>query len=109
MQTIRFIFSIAILLIAAWIVWTFVQAYWREQGSTFNRLLGAAQESATILWSKFCVVVAAIVAQLGDIADMLGQPEAKEAINAWLGNPKVVAGVMLAIAAITITARKRTI
>jgi thiol:disulfide interchange protein len=109
MQTIRFIFSIAVLLVAAWIIWTFVQAYWREQGSTFDRLLGAAQESATILWSKFTVIVAAIVAQLGDIADLIGQPEWKDAINVWLGNPKVVAGVMLAISVITITARKRTL
>ena len=40
---------------------------------------------------------------------LAGVPEAKDFINNWIGNPKVISAVMLAIAAITIKARSRTL
>ena len=109
MHVARLIVSLAFLAVAGWIVWTFVQAYRKETGSTFDRLLMAARESATILWAKFCMIVAAVVSQLDNLADFIGQPEWKDAINTYLGDPKIIAGVMLAISVITISARKRTL
>ena len=109
MHTLRIIFEIAILLLALAIVLTVYLQYRKETGTTWQRLLGAAQHSATILWAKFCIVVAGVAGNLDSLADMLGQPEAKDFINAWVGNPKVIAGIMLAIALVTIGARKRTL
>jgi hypothetical protein len=83
--------------------------YRKANGSTWQRLLSAAKESATILWGKFCLLLAALVSQLDNLADIAGMPEAKTFIETWLGNPKAVAGIMLALSLVTIAARKRTL
>lgn len=109
MHTLGIIFSIAMLAFAAYVAWTVYSQYRKETGTTWNRLLATAEHSATILWSKFCYVLAGIVGQLDNIADFFNAPEAKDFINTWIGNPKLIAGIMLAMAFITIMARKRTL
>lgn len=109
MQTLGLIFSLGLLAIVAYIAWSFYSDYRTETGTRWQRLLGAANHSVTILWAKFCLVVAAVTAQLDSIADLFGAPEAKDAINAYVGNPKIIAAVMLAMACVTIFARKRTL
>lgn len=109
MHTLGIIFSLCLLAFASYVAWTVYSQYRIETGTRWHRLLATAEHSATILWSKFCIVVAAVTAQLDSIADLLGAPEAKDFINSWVGNPKLIAGIMLAIATITIMARKRTL
>lgn len=81
---------------------------WKNQtGTVWQRILGTANESATILWAKFVAAIAIIVGGMDYIADMVGSPEVKEAIQGVI-NPKYVAGFLLAVALITVIARKRT-
>ena len=57
---------------------------------------------------KFCLLLAGLVGSLDSLADLAGLPEVKTYIELALGNPKVVAGVMVAVAVITLKARART-
>lgn len=100
-------FTIAMLAFAAYVVWVNYSEYRKTTGTTWERLLATARNSATILWSRFCFVLAGIVAQLDNFTDLIGQPEMKDFINTWVGNPKVIAAIMLGIASITIYARTR--
>lgn len=108
MRTIGLLFSLAFLAVMAYVVVTFYMQYRLETNETvWGKLLAAAKHSATILWSKFVIIVACVIAQLDSIALMVGSPEAKEFIDRWLSNPKLVAGIMLVISFITIRARLR--
>lgn len=107
--TIRLVFELGLAAIAAYFVFNVYAGYRAATGSWWTRLLAGARNSATMLWAKFCVVLAAVVANLDHIADALGQPDAKEYIQVILGNPKAVAGVMLALTAVTMWARARTL
>ncbi len=109
MHTIRIIFDFALIAIIAYIGVTTYLQYRKEVGTTWQRLLATAKDSATILWSKFCILVAAIAGEMDTIATALGAPQVGDFINTWFGNPKVISGIMLAIALITIKARTRTL
>jgi hypothetical protein len=89
--------------------WHMVRQYRKATGSTWERLLSAGKESATILWGKFCILLSGLIASLDSLADLLNMPELKTYIEMALGNPKAVAGVMLALSVVTIYARKRTL
>lgn len=105
---IRILFDVGIGVFGLYVAYTFYSQYNKENAPTvWQRLLWTARDSATILWSKFVFVLSAVVAQLDNFADLLGLPELKDFINKWIGNPQVISGVMLAIAAITIYARTR--
>lgn len=108
MHLLRLAFDIAIAAIAVYVAITFYKQYREETGPTcWQRALGAAKDSATILWSKFVLLLAGITGNLDTIADLVGAPEMKTYIDTALGNPKVVAGVMMGIAFITMWARLR--
>lgn len=109
MYTLGLIFSLSILAFAGYVGWTVYSDYRTEVGTRWQRLLATAQHSATLLWSKFCIVIAAVTAQIDNVADLLGAPEAKDFINAYVGNPKIIAALMLVMATVTIVARKRTL
>jgi hypothetical protein len=103
----RWIFLAVVLGLIGYIVWTVYSQYRLATGTPFQRALAGARNSATILWTKFVAVVALVTLQLDNIADLLGAPEAKDFINQWVGNPKVIAAIMLAIASVTFYARVR--
>lgn len=108
MHTIRVIFDLCLVAALGYIVVTFYLQYREEQvGTWWQKSLAAARDSATILWTKFCAALALVVYQLDNIADLAGFPEVKEFINVWFGNPQVISGLMLAIAAVTFWARTR--
>lgn len=108
MHTIRVIFDLCLVAALGYIGITFYLQYREELvGSWWQKSIAAARDSATILWTKFCAALALIVYQLDNIADLVGMPEAKEFINNWLGNPKAISGVMLAISLVTFYARTR--
>jgi hypothetical protein len=85
-----------------------VRAFFSAAGSMRQRLWAAARHSATVLWARFCVAVAALVDVLVWIADLLNAPGVAGAIQSYL-SPSVVAGIMIAIAVITEIARRRTL
>lgn len=108
MKTIGLVFSLGMLAVLAYIAWTLYSQYRKTTtGSTLERLIAAARNSETILWNQFCIGLAAIVANLDHICDLLNMPETKQFIDTWVGNPKVVALVMVLISTITIGARLR--
>jgi hypothetical protein len=109
MQTIRLLLSLAFAALAIYVAVTVYLEYLKAQGSTWDRLLCAAKDSATMLWSKFCLLVAGITGSLDSVADLLGAPQMSDFVNKWVGNPKIIALVMLVISIITMTARKRTL
>lgn len=108
MHTLRIIFDLCLVTVLGYICVTFYMQY-REEivGTWWQKSLHAARDSATILWTKFCAALALIVFQLDNMVDLIGLPEWKDAINTWLGNPKAIAGVMLAISLVTFYARTR--
>ena len=89
--------------------WHLALAYRKATGSTWERLLCAGRESATILWGKFCLLLSGLVASLDSLADLLNVPELKTWIETALGNPKAVAAIMLVLSAVSIYARRRTL
>ena len=86
-----------------------VTQYRKAPGTTWQRLLAAGRESATILWGKFCILLSGLLASLDSLADLLHMPELKSYFETALGNPKAVAGIMLAVSVVTIYARRRTL
>lgn len=91
----------------AYIAYVVFSAWKNQTGTVWQRILGMANESATILWAKFVAAIAIIVGGMDYIADIIGAPEVKDAIQGVM-NPKYVAGFLVAVALITVIARKRT-
>jgi len=109
MLTVVIVFQLGIVGLAGYFGYTVYKGYRSATGTVWQRLLAGARSSATMLWGKFAIALAAVVANLDHIADALGQPDAKQYIQDALGNPKAVAGVMLVITAISMWARMRTL
>ncbi len=109
MRVLGIMLSLAIRAFVVYVAVTFYLDFRKVPGTTTERLLIAARDSATVLWAKFCILVAGITSQIDNLADLFGAPEAKDFINAWVGNPKMIAALMLAISLITIKARTRTL
>ncbi len=100
---------IASLAVMGYIGWNVYSQYRVATGSTFQRLLAAARNSATLLWGKFVVFVSLIVGNLDTIATQLGAPEVSTFINTYIGNPKIIAAIMLGISLTSMAARLRTL
>lgn len=105
------IFDSIMFAILLYVIVTFALQYRKHSADAdtiWRKLVAAAKDSATILWSQFCIAAAAIVYQLDAFADFIGAPELKTYINTIFGNPKVVAAIGVGIAFITIWARTRS-
>lgn len=104
---IRTAIFLALLTIAAYVAYVVVSSYLASTGTAWERLLATSQNSATILWSKFVMLLGFATAGMDFVADLLGMPEVKDMIQSVM-KPQYVAVFVLAVAAITILARKRT-
>ena len=109
MNTARLLVDLFFLALLIVVGWQLAASYRRASGSTWERLLCAGRESATILWGKFCILLSGLIASLDSLADFLNMPELKTYIETALGNPKTVAGIMLVLSAVSIYARRRTL
>ncbi len=107
-----FTFQLIVALFTIYVVVLYIIEY-RQAGidqpndTKLRRVFHAAYDSGTILWTKFCVVVAFVASQLDNIVDLLGAPELKDFINTWVGDPKVIAAIILSLTAVTYFARMR--
>lgn len=109
LRTLGIVFDIFMLGVLIYVVYIF-QREWRKTDpklTKFQRAVAAAKSSETILWSQFCIAVAAVFDQVDNICDYFNMPEVKGFIDQWIGNPKTVAAIALVIATITIRARLR--
>jgi hypothetical protein len=108
LHAIKLAFGLGFLAIGFYVVYSLVDQYRQSTNTGYKRLWDAAYGSATKLWAKFVIVVAGVTANLDSLADFLGMPELKTAIDIYIGNPKIIAGVMLVISLVSIKARNRT-
>src|SRR3972149_5991107 len=101
MLTFRLIFACGIFAFAGYVVYTFWCEY-RESTApkVWNRLLKASRNSATILWQKFVILIAAFGGVLGQFAELIDQPELKAPIQAAL-KPDYVAAFIVATALVS--------
>lgn len=99
---------IALAGVAGFFIWEFVRDYSAAEGSAWERLLAAGKGSATIAWSRFSAIVAAMAGTLSGLADWLNAPGVSEAIQSCL-KPEWVALYVLGVALIAELARRRTL
>lgn len=104
---IRTTIVLALLGIASYVAYVIVSSYLASTGTVWERLLAASQNSATILWSKFVMLIGFATAGMDYVADLLGMPEVKDTIQSVM-KPQYVALFVVGAAALTIMARKRT-
>jgi hypothetical protein len=112
------VMSFAMLALGVYVAVTFVLQYRSAAKAAANlspkptwwqTAISAAINSETILVSQILKVIAAMTSQLDSLADAANLPEAKSVINATVGDPKVLAIIMFAIAFWVEHARKRTL
>jgi hypothetical protein len=65
------IVDIAILVIAAYLVWDFIRAYKAAIGSVLARTVAAAKGGAASLWTGFTVIVSLAVSGLAYVANLV--------------------------------------
>jgi hypothetical protein len=109
MTTLKLMIGLGSLALAAYFIADTYRRYRAASGAIWDRLLSSAKDSATMLMTKLSVVLAAIVANIGDAADFVGLPSIREYAEKLLASPKSVAVTMLAMALIIAIARKRTL
>jgi hypothetical protein len=105
MQIIFAILFVAMLSYAGWTIYT---EYSASKETGFHRWIDAAEGSATILWSKFVMIVTALAGLLAEGADYFNAPGVGDAIKAVMKPEYVMAGMIL-ISLVTVWARKRTL
>jgi hypothetical protein len=92
-----------------WIGITVTVEYYKAKDlKGWERCRAVAQNSATMLWGKFSLFVAAIVANVDQFFDAIGLPQVSNAINQYV-TPKTAAAFAAAVAVGSILARKRTL
>src|SRR5260370_12975481 len=99
---------IVVAAIAAYFIFDFIRSFNWGVGSVWQRVLAGAKNSATILWSRFTVVVAAVASALIQVADLVNAPSVATAIQTYL-KPSTVAAIMVTVAVISEWARRRTL
>lgn len=98
--------ALVILAAVAWLVLSFVREVSASSGTLWQRMLAAAEQSATILWQKFVIVVGALTAVLTELATWLNEPSLVEPIKAVM-QPQYVAYFTIFVALVTVWARRR--
>lgn len=101
------ILAIIALSVISYVVWTFTRDFTAAKGSTWQRALSAADDSATKLWAKFVMLVGATSTALSGAATYFNDPSLSDAIKNVL-QPQYVGLFVLLVAAVTIWARNRT-
>jgi len=102
-------FAIVFFAAIAYAGWTLYSEYKNStENPGWHRWLDAAQGSATILWSKFVMLVGSLTGLLVSVTDYFNEPAISNAIKTYM-TPQAWTAVMLAVTVITIWARKRTI
>jgi hypothetical protein len=100
--------DVILLAFLVYFIFDAVRGYHSAAGSIWQRMLAAGKSSATIVWARFTVMVAAFVNCLVWLADVVNAPTVATAITTYL-KPSVVAGIMVTVALITELARRRTL
>ena len=106
---IHFIIGLGLIAFAGYVVIQFIINYRKTTDATLTaRLITAAENSATILWQQFVMLIASITGALAALANYLGDPTLANAIQQVL-KPEYVALFTLVVAFVTVWARQRTL
>jgi len=104
-----FAIHLAELAIVVYVVFQFALIYARSTATTrWARTIEAGKGSATILWARFVIAVAAGVDGLSYLASVLGAPGVAEKLPSIL-KPEYVALLTVGIAVVAELARRRTL
>ncbi len=95
----------SVLVYAGYIV---VSNYRAATGSTWQRVLAASKNSATVLWSYFVMVGSTLMGWSVNAADALNLPDVRNFIQAHL-TPEMFATTLFVIGLVTVAARMRTL
>lgn len=104
-------FVVIDLFIAALVIYfayDLVTSFYASSGTLWQRLLATGKQSATILWSRFVVLVTGLSGGLVLLADYLNAPGVADAIKAVI-QPQYVMILLIAIPLINEFARRRTL
>ena len=84
--------------------------FYAEADGFWAKIWAVCGKSATLAWSYILVGIGALVQFIDPMAAALGDPDLKsQVINTLQSDPKILGYVMMAISAITIAARLRSI
>lgn len=84
--------------------------FYQEADGFWAKVSALAGHSATLAWSYSMMVIGWLLQWLDPIAAMFGDPDLKTQLtDALQANPKVLGYVLMAISALTIAARLRSI
>ena len=94
--------------LAAFAVYKFVERYREATGSTWQKLLTAAQGSASMLWHYITVAGGTVMVWSTNAADAFNLPDVRDFIQGHL-SPEMFGITLVAIALIGMFARWRTL
>jgi hypothetical protein len=84
--------------------------FYDDADGFWEKVKALAGNSLTIAWGYFIAVVGFIAQWIEPLGNFVGDPELKTQItNAFQANPQVLGYVLMAISAVTIVARLRSI
>jgi hypothetical protein len=103
-----YILDLPIAILVLYFLYDAVTGYIAATGTVWERLLAAGKGSATIVWSRFVVMVSGLSGGLVVAADYLNAPGVASAVQSVI-QPQYVMAFTVAIAVITEFARRRTL
>lgn len=84
--------------------------FYAEADGFWAKVWAICGNSATLAWSYFIQVLGWVLQWIDPIAGALGDPDLRQQITETLGaNPQILGYVLMAISAVTIAARLRSI
>lgn len=102
------ILTLIVLAVVAFAAVKFVMRYREAEGSPWQKALTAAKGSATVLWQYAIMAGSFLMAGASQLGDAANMPEIRTFIQAKL-SPEMFAGVLFAVALVTIFARLRSL
>lgn len=104
----QYLIDAGLSMVVLYVLLDIAQRAYSSTGTIWQRILSVGEQSATIAWQKFVILVTGITGGMAWVADMLGDPSVGTAIQAAV-KPQYAAIAALATALITVWARKRTL
>lgn len=104
----RMLVTAALIALVAFLAYDFVSEYRAAVGSAWERAIAAGKGSATILWARLTMLVAALSDLLTQAADWLNAPGVADGIRSVL-KPEYVAVFVVGLALVTELARRRSL
>lgn len=103
--------NIVLVIVAAAVAYAafrFYDTYHHTPGTAVERVLASTKNSATVLWGYVVTVAGTLLGWSGQVADFVNMPEVHDFIQQHM-KPEYVGAAFVAIGAVTVFARLRTL